>query len=77
MAYVLEMGTLQVVPMPRTYMRRAQATLHRTVWRQIAVCESAGPLEEMAAEMSKQSGVEYRITGVGQHCRAEPVTIRK
>jgi hypothetical protein len=76
MAYVLEAAIFQVVPMPYSYMRRAQATLHRTVWKQVAVADEIRTLEEFAASLA-QEGVEYRITGVGPHCLFEGQELKR
>lgn len=74
MAYVLEMGTLESVKMPHTYMRRAQATLHRTIWRQVATCAALEPLQEYAAKIVSPR-YELRITGAGEHCLFETQTV--
>lgn len=73
MAYVLEIGTFESVKMPYTYARRAQATLHRTVWRQIAMCAEFESLERYAATIP--GSCELRITGVGEHCLFEPRSV--
>jgi hypothetical protein len=72
MAYVLEVGTFESVKMPYTYARRAQATVYRTVWRQVAIHPSKiDPLKEYAKRMAHPS-LEFRIAGVGEHCQFEP-----
>jgi hypothetical protein len=73
MAYVLEVGTFEAVAMPYTYERRAQATLHRTVWKQVAIHpDDIEPLKEYAKGMAGHR-FEFRITGVGEHCRFAPL----
>lgn len=73
--YTLEVGQLQSVPMAYSYVRRAQATNHRMIWKQVAICDEMEPLKIRARSMAR-CGLEFRIAGVGEHCDMEPIPLK-
>lgn len=72
--YVLEIGQLESIPLPYSYTRRAQASIHRMAWKQVLLCNEVEPLKSRASRMTAP-GLEFRITGVGEHCLFETLTL--
>jgi hypothetical protein len=75
MAYVLECG--QFTPMKReySYTRLAQATSHQMQWKQVAICDELQPLKDLSERMPSDPRLNYRITGVGEHCQFSALVV--
>lgn len=67
--FALLVGSYQVIKRPYTYERRAQATSHQWVWKQMLLCDDKQPLLEWARTHPPRSGQRYRIEGLGHHAR--------